>query len=120
MMRSTMRGTLSLMALTVAATLTMAATASAQDAALVKKGETVYNAQKCSVCHAVSGKGNKQNALDGVGKKLSAADIREWIVHPAEMTAKAKSTKKPPMPAKYSGLPAADLDALVAYLQSLK
>jgi hypothetical protein len=36
------------------------------------------------------------------------------------MTAKVKSTKKPPMPAKYSGLPAADLDALVAYLQSLK
>ena len=36
-----------------------------------------------------------------------------------EMAAKAKSTKKPPMPAKYGKLPAADLDALVAYMQSL-
>ena len=37
-----------------------------------------------------------------------------------EAAAKAKSTKKPPMPAKYGSLPAADLDALVAYMQSLK
>jgi hypothetical protein len=36
------------------------------------------------------------------------------------MTAKTKSTKKPPMPAKYASLPPADLDALVAYMQSLK
>ena len=36
------------------------------------------------------------------------------------MTKQTKSTKKPPMPAKYDKLPAADLDALVAYIQSLK
>ncbi len=91
--------------------------AEAQD---VKKGEEVYAAQKCSVCHSVAGKGNKANPLDGVGAKLSADDIRRWITHPTEMTAKTKSTKKPPMPAKYGKLPAADLDALVAYMQSLK
>jgi hypothetical protein len=34
--------------------------------------------------------------------------------------ASAKSTKKPPMPAKYGKLPAAEIDALVAYMQSLK
>ena len=39
---------------------------------------------------------------------------------PIEAAAKAKSTKKPPMPAKYGKLPAADIDALVAYMQSLK
>ena len=91
-----------------------------QDAELIKKGQGVYGAQKCQVCHAIAGTGNKTNALDGVGKKLSADEIRQWIVQPAEMTAKVKSTKKPPMPAKYSGLPAADLDALVAYMVSLK
>jgi mono/diheme cytochrome c family protein len=91
----------------------------AQDAALVKKGQEVYTAQKCQVCHAIAGKGNKQNPLDGVGAKLSAEEIRNWIVDPAGMTAKTKSSKKPPMPAKYK-LPAADLDALVAYMQSLK
>ena len=72
------------------------------------------------VCHAIAGKGSKANPLDGVGTKLSADDIRQWITHPTETAAKAKSTKKPPMPAKYGSLPAADLDALVAYMQSLK
>jgi mono/diheme cytochrome c family protein len=91
--------------------------AGAQD---VKKGEEVYAAQKCSVCHAIAGKGAKTNPLDGVGAKLSAAEIRGWIVDPVDMAAKTKSTKKPVMPAKYSKLPAADLDALVAYMQSLK
>jgi mono/diheme cytochrome c family protein len=91
--------------------------AQAQDA---KKGEAVYTAQKCSLCHQVAGKGNKANPLDGVGAKLKADEIREWITHPTEAAAKAKSTKKPPMPAKYGSLPAADLDALVAYMQSLK
>jgi mono/diheme cytochrome c family protein len=99
----------------------MAAPARAgQDAAAAKRGQEVYTAQKCQVCHAIAGKGSKANPLDGVGAKLSADDIRQWITHPTEMTAKAKSTKKPPMPNKYGTLPAADVDALVAYLQTLK
>jgi mono/diheme cytochrome c family protein len=99
---------------------TPALAAGSQDAGLAKKGEQLYGAQKCMICHAIAGKGNKNNPLDGVGAKLSAADIREWIVNPVEMTAKTKSTKKPPMPAKYSKLAAAEIDALVAYMQSLK
>ena len=93
--------------------------AAGQDDA-VKKGQDVYAAQKCSVCHSIAGKGGKQSPLDGVGKKLTADEIRQWIVNPTEMTKKMKSTKKPPMPAKYGKLPAADVDALVAYMQSLK
>ena len=85
-----------------------------------KKGLEVYTAQKCQVCHAIAGKGSKTNPLDGVGAKLSADEIKNWITQPVEAAAKAKSTKKPPMPAKYGTLPAADLDALVAYMQSLK
>ena len=95
-------------------------TAAAQNDDLVKRGAQVYTAQKCQVCHAIAGKGGKASPLDGVGAKLSADDIRRWITHPAEMTAKSKSTAKPPMPAKWANLPAADLDALVAYMQSLK
>ena len=72
------------------------------------------------MCHSIAGKGGKQSPLDGVGTKLTADDIRAWIITPTEMTKKTKSTKKPPMPAKYGKLPAADLDALVAYMQSLK
>jgi mono/diheme cytochrome c family protein len=94
--------------------------AAGQDAALVQKGEQLYGAQKCMICHAIAGKGNKANPLDKVGAKLSAADIREWIVNPVEMAKKSKSTGKPPMPAKYKGLAPAEIDALVAYMQSLK
>jgi len=94
--------------------------AAAQDEAKVKRGQEVYTAQKCQMCHSVAGKGSKANPLDGVGGKLSADDIRQWITHPNDMAAKAKSTKKPAMPNKYGSLPAADLDALVAYMQSLK
>jgi mono/diheme cytochrome c family protein len=93
------------------------ARADAQDAA---KGKEVYAAQKCQMCHAIGGVGNKMSALDGVGAKLSAAELKDWITKPVETAAKMKSTKKPAMPNKYATLPAADVDALVAYLHSLK
>jgi mono/diheme cytochrome c family protein len=104
--------------LTVTLGLGASLVAAGQDA--VKKGQEVYAAQKCSMCHSIAGKGGKQSPLDGVGKKLTADEIREWIVNPTEMTKKTKSTKKPPMPAKYGKLPKEELDALVAYMQSLK
>ena len=85
-----------------------------------KHGEQVYAAQKCSQCHSIAGKGKKQNPLDGVGKKLSTDEIKQWIVDPVAMAKKAESKKKPPMQNKYSKLPAADIDALVAYMASLK
>jgi mono/diheme cytochrome c family protein len=117
MMRLTMSKGLTAVALTMALGGVTTGTAAAQD---VKRGQEVYAAQKCSVCHSIAGAGNKANPLDGVGKKLSAADTRMWITNPTEMTAKTKSTKKPPMPNRYGKIPAADVDALVAYLQSLK
>jgi mono/diheme cytochrome c family protein len=95
-----------------------AASASAQDAK-IDKGKQVYAAQKCGMCHAIEGKGNAKGPLDGVGAKLSAADIKQWIVDPKTMTEKTKAARKPAMKA-YPALPAEDLDALVAYLVSLK
>jgi mono/diheme cytochrome c family protein len=96
-----------------------AVTTSAQDAKLIEKGITVYSAQKCSICHAIAGKGQAKGPLDGVGTKLTNDEIREWIVNPAEMTKKTKAERKPPMRA-YPNLPKEDLDALVAYMASLK
>jgi mono/diheme cytochrome c family protein len=81
-------------------------------------GMKIYAAQKCSVCHSIAGAGNKKLPLDGVGAKLSADQIREWMVAPAEAAKKAKSIVKPPMRA-YPKLEKADLDALVDYLKSL-
>ena len=95
------------------------ATAVAQDKALIERGMKVYAEQKCSVCHSIDGKGNAKGPLDSVGLKLSADEIREWMVHPAEMTKKTKAERKPPMRA-YPKLAKEDLDAVVAYMLSLK
>jgi mono/diheme cytochrome c family protein len=94
--------------------------ARAQDA---EKGKTVYEgaAPKCKVCHSIGGVGNAKGSLDDVGTKLSAADIKAWLRTPKEMSAKAKAVRRPPMPAyTKEKLPDADLDALAAYLSSLK
>ena len=82
-------------------------------------GQQIFEAQKCSLCHAVAGKGNAKGPLDGVGSKYSAADLKLWITSPAEMGKKHNATRKPPMKS-FASLPAADIDALVAYLQTLK
>ena len=91
----------------------------AQNAGAVERGQKVYAAEKCGICHSVADQGNKRGPLDGVGSKLSADDIRSWIVNAAEMTAKTKAPRKPVMKA-YAHLPKDDVDGLVAYLQSLK
>ena len=93
------------------------AAAAAQDAK-VAKGAEVYAAQKCGMCHSIGDKGNKKGPLDGVGTKLKEAEIREWMTDAKGMTAKTKATRKPDM--KSYALPKDDLDALVAYMQSLK
>jgi mono/diheme cytochrome c family protein len=94
-----------------------AGSASAQSSAA--DGEKVYAAQKCSICHSVAGVGNKKGPLDLVGAKLSADDIRMWITHAPEMAAKTNAARKPAMKA-YGSLSKAEVDALVAYLQTLK
>jgi len=111
------RRVLPVVALTLTAAMVPSLAFAGQDA---KRGQEVYAAQKCQGCHAIGGKGYKANPLDGVGTKLSAADIRAWIVTPKDMATKAQSKAKPPMPDRYAKLPAADIDALVAYMQSLK
>ena len=94
-----------------------AAGVAAQDARIAK-GASVYAAQKCGLCHSIGDKGNKKGPLDGVGTKLKADDIRLWMADARTMTAKTKSTRKPEM--KSYSLPKDDLDALVAYMVSLK
>jgi mono/diheme cytochrome c family protein len=88
----------------------------AQDAAA---GQSAFQAQKCSLCHSVAGKGNVKGPLEGVAKKYSAAELKLWITQPADMAKKHNATRKPPMKS-FASLPAADVDALVAYLQTLK
>jgi mono/diheme cytochrome c family protein len=93
----------------------LAATAEAQDA---KKGEKLFADQKCSMCHSIGDKGNKKGPLDDVATKLKADEIREWLVDAKGMAVKTKATRKPEM--KAFTLPTGDVDALVAYLTTLK
>jgi mono/diheme cytochrome c family protein len=98
----------------------LAVPARAQDAA---KGQQVYDSAmpKCKVCHSVAGVGNAKGSLDGVGSKLKADEIKAWMRTPKEMAEKAKADRKPPMPAyAKEKLSDADLDALTAYMLSLK
>ncbi len=76
-------------------------------------GKTVFGREKCSVCHNA-----KLNSLDKVGTKLTAEQIRQWIENPSEAAKAANSTSKMKMPKK--NLTKADVDNLVAYLQTLK
>ena len=95
----------------------LASTAWAQDAK-VAKGAQIYADQKCAICHSIGDKGNKKGPLDGVASMLSADEIRSWITDAKGMTAKTKATRKPEM--KAYTLPKDDVDALVAYLMTLK
>jgi mono/diheme cytochrome c family protein len=97
----------------------LAAPAFAQDKAKIDQGIKVYADRKCSVCHSIAGKGNAKGPLDEVGSKLTADELRAWIVTPKEMTAKTKAERKPVMLA-YPDIAKADVDAVVAYMLSLK
>lgn len=90
----------------------------AEDHPQIARGMNVYAEQKCSICHAIAGKGNAKGPLDGIGSRSKADEIREWLTNPAEMAKKAKAERKPPM-RSFAKLPKEDLDALVAYLLTL-
>jgi mono/diheme cytochrome c family protein len=101
----------------LAALFVFAGNAFAEDAA---HGKQVFTDLKCLVCHSVGGEGNKKGAaLDDVGAKLTAEDIRHWVTNAPEMAAKANIDRKPPMKA-YTDFSKEQVDALVAYLVTLK
>jgi mono/diheme cytochrome c family protein len=110
------------LAVTPVLALALAAPAIARDAASIDKGKQVYEGAvpKCKTCHSIGGVGNPKGDLDAVGAK-TVDDIKAWLRTPKEMAEKAKAARKPAMPAyPKEKLSDADLDALTAYLQSLK
>jgi cytochrome c553 len=91
--------------------------------AQVDAGKKAYDAKKCSQCHTVGGKGGtltKLYPLDGVATKLSAADLKAWVVDPAAMEAKSDKKPKLKMSSKKAVLTDADVTGLVAYMLTLK
>lgn len=90
----------------------------AQDAKLAEAGKKLYDSTGCAKCHQVDGKGMKLSILDGVGSRLTAADLRMWLTDPDAMS--AKLPKKPIIKMPKVVLKDPEIDALVAYLQTLK
>jgi mono/diheme cytochrome c family protein len=88
------------------------------DQAKIKQGATVYVREKCARCHWLAGKGgNPSHPLDGVGTKLNATEVRAVLVDPQAARGDRKPATGMPSSAKLSKT---DLDALVAYVFSLK
>lgn len=83
------------------------------------RGKRLYTENRCTMCHSVDGKGNPKGPQDGVGARLTPAELRKWLLEPKVMAARAKAARKPPMP-NFEILKREDLDALVAYLATLK
>jgi mono/diheme cytochrome c family protein len=99
-----------------AALVLAAAPARAQSKA--QQGAALFSAQKCTMCHSVAGKGNPKGALDNITAKNKADHIRQWLNDPEGMRAKSNATRTPAM--KPMKLSPDQIDALVAYLTSVK
>jgi cytochrome c2 len=82
------------------------------DPAQIERGQDVYTAQRCHTCHSIAGVGSRRYPLDGVGSRLTAEELRKWIVAPQEMQ---RGVRK-----RAYKLPESELKDLVAYLSSLK
>lgn len=102
-----------------AVALASAGSASAQDPK-AEKGMQVFVAQKCTTCHSIAGKGSKKGPLDEVGSKLTAEEIKQWIVDPIGTAAKTTPPPKRKPAMKKKDIPAGDVDALVTLLSALK
>lgn len=88
----------------------------ATDPALVESGRRVYTGQDCARCHSIAGRGNPRSPLDGVGARLSAAEIRRWIAPSREPAALSDSFQ-----VRHANrvLTEPQQEALLAYLRSL-
>ena len=89
----------------------------------VAAGRRVYDARKCATCHMIAGRGNIRFSLDGVGARLTGAELRRWLTDTAAME---RAMPKQPAVRMSEWLKTrrkitdADVTALVAYLSSLK
>jgi cytochrome c553 len=84
-----------------------------------ERGRTLYAQNGCATCHAIAGAGNPRHPLDGVGSRLDAEVLRDWILGTgaaADLLPVTVCRRKE----RFQKLPAEDQDALVAYMVSLK
>jgi mono/diheme cytochrome c family protein len=95
-----------------------ASVAMALDPQAVARGRQVFEAQGCMRCHSVGGEGSPRSPLDDSAARLDAAQLLAFTVG-SESAADRLSPRTLAAKRTYQQLPAENLDALVAYLQSL-
>lgn len=85
----------------------------------VARGQEVFAQYDCARCHSVAGKGNPRSPLDGVGSRLSRDELHGWVVA-GEAVREDLSPRAISVKQTYVQMPAADLEALLAYLAWLR
>jgi mono/diheme cytochrome c family protein len=89
----------------------------------VAAGRRVYEQRKCAACHMIAGRGNIRFPLDHVATRLTETDLRRWLTDTAGME-RAQPTQPAIRMSEWlksnRRISDADVDALVAYLSSLK
>ena len=83
------------------------------------RGRMVFDSLGCARCHSVAGAGSPRYPLDGVGARRNAAQLRAWT-QGAEVLADSLPPSAWRTKQAFNALKPADLNALVAYLLSLK
>jgi mono/diheme cytochrome c family protein len=83
------------------------------------RGRAVFASQGCGDCHSAAGAGGGRIGLDGVGARRSRAELRAWTTGEG-----AAAGELPPATVRrkqeYLRMPAADLEALISFLASLR
>lgn len=92
---------------------------------LVAMGKEQWELQECYNCHKLYGQGGKKRGpeMDNIGNLMKPEDMKEKILDPRSWMAEGfeKEYNKKKMPDKYKELMEdKDVDALVAYLATLK
>jgi mono/diheme cytochrome c family protein len=93
---------------------------------LVSLGKEQYDLQECYNCHKIGGKGGVKKRgphLDNIGNLMKPEEMKEKLLNPRSWMAEGfeKEYNKKLMPDKYKELMSdQEVDALVAYLSSLK
>jgi cbb3-type cytochrome oxidase cytochrome c subunit len=87
--------------------------------AIVEAGRAAYEEQGCGMCHSIAGVGNPRYPLDGVGARMKPEEIRKWIAGARDLEGRLPAGTFR-IKQGYQALPKEEMDALVAYMQSLR
>jgi len=98
---------------------TPAAPTEEAEAIISTRGADLFAHHNCTSCHAIAGRGNPRYPLDDTGEYWTEDELRHWVVGTGEVTAHLSDVVRRRKQG-YLNLPEEDLQALVAYLSTLR